>query len=190
MKQRAMYIISGKLKGRRIECPPGEIRPMTGLCRKALFSILGDLTGKTMLDLFSGSGIIALEGISHGIETADLVEFDYNKKPVLTKNLSTCGIVNSKTFFGDALAFCERAEKKYDLITADPPFKYTMKERMVEVIGMRSLLSDNGILMIHITSKETLPEKIGGLLLYDRRKYGINVLLFYKKDVGCIDSVN
>lgn len=175
-----MYIISGRIKGRRIECPPGVIRPMTAICRKALFDILGDLTGKKLLDLFSGSGAIALEAFSHGIESADMVEFDYNKKTVLSKNLINCGFPGARVNFTDALAYCERSSGKYDLITADPPFNYELKERLISTIDQRELLNKEGTLMIHLTSKETLPGEFNNLVLKDVRKYGINCLWFYE----------
>ena len=59
-----MRITGGKLKGRIIKCPDGVIRPAMDRMRESVFSIIGDLTDKSWLDLFSGSGTIAIEAVS------------------------------------------------------------------------------------------------------------------------------
>ena len=59
-----MSITGGELRGRTIKCPDGVIRPAMDRMRESLFSILGDLSGKSFLDLFSGSGTIAIEAVS------------------------------------------------------------------------------------------------------------------------------
>ena len=55
-----MRITGGTLKGRIIKCPDGVIRPAMDRMRESVFSIIGDLSGKSWLDLFSGSGTIAI----------------------------------------------------------------------------------------------------------------------------------
>lgn len=64
---------------------------------------------------------------------------------------------------------------------ADPPFDWDKKEELIYLIGERGLLKEDGFLVIHLSKREILPEKIDGLYRYDTRKYGINVLMFYKK---------
>ena len=81
-----MRITGGTLKGRIIECPDGIIRPAMDRMRESVFSILGDLTGKSWLDLFSGSGTIAIEAASRGATHIELCEKDKIKTPTLLKN--------------------------------------------------------------------------------------------------------
>ena len=71
-----MRITGGTLCGRIIKCPDGIIRPAMDRMRESLFSILGDLTGKSFLDMFAGSGILSLEAASRGATKIDLVEKD------------------------------------------------------------------------------------------------------------------
>ena len=71
-----MRITGGKLKGRNIKCPDGVIRPAMDRMRESVFAILGDLSGKSWLDLFSGSGTIAIEAVSRGATHVELCEKD------------------------------------------------------------------------------------------------------------------
>jgi 16S rRNA (guanine966-N2)-methyltransferase len=179
--KRVMHVISGTLKGRKIVCPPGEIRPMTARVRESLFNILGNLDGTAMLDLFTGSGSIAIEAISHGAGPVDMVEMDSGKRKVILSNLEHCGITNATLFGADAVSFCKRARGSYDLVMADPPFRWMKKEELIETIADQDLLNDNGTLVIHLPKKEKIAEEIRNLLCYDVRSYGLNTLLFYRK---------
>ena len=82
-----MRITGGKYTNRRIQCPKGEIRPAMDRMRESMFSILGDLQGRNFLDLFSGSGLVAIEAASRGAEPVVLVEKDFRKAAVIRKNL-------------------------------------------------------------------------------------------------------
>ena len=69
-----MRITGGKLKGRIIKCPDGIIRPAMDRMRESVFAVIGDLTGKSWLDLFSGSGTIAIDAFSRGATVVQLLE--------------------------------------------------------------------------------------------------------------------
>ena len=78
-----MRITGGLLGGRRINIPEGVIRPAMDRMRESVFAILGDLTGVSFLDIFSGSGIIALEAASRGATYIEAVEMDQIKRKTL-----------------------------------------------------------------------------------------------------------
>jgi 16S rRNA (guanine(966)-N(2))-methyltransferase RsmD len=82
-----MRITGGTLKGRRIEVPRGIIRPAMDRMRESIFAVLGDLSGLSFLDIFSGSGIIALEAASRGAGPVEAVEMDPHKRKTLIKNV-------------------------------------------------------------------------------------------------------
>ena len=71
-----LRITAGELGGRRIRVPKGArgLRPTTERVREAVFSILGDISGTRVLDLFSGSGALAIEALSRGASEATLVD--------------------------------------------------------------------------------------------------------------------
>ena len=83
-----MRITGGKLKGRIIKCPDGVIRPAMDRMRESVFAIIGDLTGKSWLDLFSGSGTIAIEAASRGSSDIELCEKDRIKVNTVLENVS------------------------------------------------------------------------------------------------------
>lgn len=179
-----LYVISGKIKGRKIECPSGAtgpIRPMTARSRAALFNIIGDCTGMEMLDLFCGSGSISFEAYSRGVETSDLVEGDRGKKEIIEKNLLHCGFTNGHLYISDVITFCERTTKKYDFIMVDPPYKWDKKEELIELISEKKLLKENGFLVIQLPRKYMISQEIGNLIQYDIRNYGLNTLIFYRE---------
>lgn len=179
-KRLELRITAGFLKHKEIACPPGRIRPMTAKVKQALFNIIGECSEYSLLDLFSGSGNIAIEAYSRGLKYADLVESDWGKREVILKNLKEVGFEGATLYIQDALKYCEKCTKKYDFIMVDPPFKWEKKEELIYIIGEKKLLTDNGFLVLHVYKKEKLNEKIGNLICYDKRIYGINALLFYR----------
>jgi len=176
-------VIAGRIKGKSIECPPGEIRPMTSKVKEALFNIIGDVTDMQMLDLFTGSGNISIEAFSRGLENCDLIEADPGKRDIIKKNLQKTGFESANLMITDALLYCKRCRKKYDFIMIDPPFKWDKKEELIKIISENNLLNENGFLVIHLPKKENLPDIIGNFKNYDIRKYGLNMLLFYRKEL-------
>ena len=63
-----MRVISGKFGGQLFDAPKGHrTHPMSEKVRGALFSVLGDISGLTVLDAFAGSGALSIEAISHCI---------------------------------------------------------------------------------------------------------------------------
>lgn len=182
-KKLQIRVIAGKIKNKPLECPPGVIRPMTSIAKEALFNIIGDCSELSMLDLFTGSGNIAIEAYSRGLKEADLVEFDSCKKATILKNLKNAGFENAKLFIQDAIRFCKNCTKKYDFIMLDPPFNWEKKYELLEIISKNNILKEDGFLVIHIYKKENIPDKIANLICYDKRNYGINTLLFYKYDL-------
>lgn len=181
-KKLEIRVASGTLKGRKIECPPGEIRPMTSMCKQALFNILYGYKDMEMLDLFSGSASISIEGFSRGmIKSADIIEGDFGKKQVLTGNIEKFGLTGKfNIIISDAFNYIKRCKKQYDIIMADPPFKMTNKAELVEAIEKSKLLKDDGILIIHAKKNDDFEIEIGDYIQTDRRNYGINALIFYK----------
>ncbi len=172
-----LRITGGSYRGRRIQCPPGEIRPAMDRMRESLFSILGNLSGESFLDLFTGSGVIALEAASRGAEPVIAVEKDQGKREVLLRNLAIAegGV---RAFFQPAERFIRTSRDRFAYIFLDPPFAYGYKLQLIEEIDRRGLLAPDGILMLHYPREERFPERIGGLGRKDLRRYGRSELLF------------
>ena len=123
-----MRITGGKYCRRNVVCPPGVIRPAMDRMRESLFSILGDLTGCSFLDLFSGSGCVAIEAASRGASPIHLVEMDRGKKATIEKNLSFVE-EEKKLFVMDAERYILSTLYSYDIVYADPPFPMEGKDK-------------------------------------------------------------
>lgn len=179
-----MRITGGKLKGRVIKCPDGIIRPAMDRMRESIFAILGDLEGKSWLDLFSGSGTIAIEAVSRGSKEVQLCEKDRIKIKQVLENVSVTekelGVKIGCHFMAVEL-FLKRCKDTFDYIFLDPPFPYKYRLDLLKIIEKRSLVKDDGLVMIHFPEEDMLPEKIGTLSLTDKRVYGRSIVHFYSK---------
>ena len=174
-----MRVTGGRYRGRRIICPKGMIRPAMDRMRESLFAILGDLSGLSFLDLFTGSGVVGIEAASRNAAPVVLVEKDRAMKSIILKNLK---LVDSETELCilPVERYILREQRCFDLIYLDPPFSYSHKLDLLERIDQAGLFAPNGIVVLHLPKKESLPPTIGSLGCYDRRSYGGSVLLFYR----------
>lgn len=177
-----MRITGGKLKGRVIKCPDGIIRPAMDRMRESVFAILGDLDGKSWLDLFSGSGTIAIEAVSRGASEVQLCEKDKIKIKQVLENVSITekelGVKIGCHFMAVEL-FLKRCKDTFDYIFLDPPFPYKYRLELLKIIEKRSLVKEGGLVMIHYPEEDALPEEIASLKLTDKRVYGRSIVNFY-----------
>ena len=123
-----MRVIGGRLGGRRLKAPRGTVtRPTSDRVREALFAMLGELEGATVLDLFAGAGALGIEALSRGAVRAVFVERDPAAVRVLTANLAGLGLGPREAVVrrADALRALRSArarEETYDLVFIDPPY--------------------------------------------------------------------
>ncbi len=179
-------VISGSLKGFNLQTPPGtDTRPTSDRAKEALFSILGsDIEGASILDLFAGSGQIAIEALSRGAAQAVLCETDRDALKALFFNLKkTRTIDQSRVFTYDAQKLARklvREERRFDFIYLDPPWRKLAA--MLEAISdyLPELLAQNGVIVLESQRKQEIPDKLGADITLARScTYGATVLSFY-----------
>jgi len=130
-----MRIVAGEYKGRRLQAPRGRrTRPTSDKVREALFSILGDVSGLRVLDLFAGSGALGLEAISRGAGQTVFVERDPRAIDAIHRNLHAVG-ARAAVLEGDALTVIRQDQSPYDLVFVDPP--YDSASRLAEPLAER-----------------------------------------------------
>jgi 16S rRNA (guanine(966)-N(2))-methyltransferase RsmD len=173
-----MRITGGSLGGRRIEVPDGRIRPAMDRMRESVFAVLGDLSGKSFLDLFSGSGIIALEAVSRGADPVEAVEMDSLKRKVLLKNVSISPVFIRCRFMAVEL-YVKRAGSAFDLIFCDPPFSYRYKWELLEEIAASPLVKDSSLVIIHRPREDERRAPVPFLAYKESREYGRSVVDFF-----------
>ncbi len=117
-----MRVVAGEFKGRRLYAPRGEsTRPTADRVREALFSMLGDVSGTRVLDLYAGSGALGIEALSRGADSAVFVESDGQALAALRRNLDAVGAA-ATVRRQDVLRFLARPEGTFDLVFCDPPY--------------------------------------------------------------------
>lgn len=169
--------------------PSGVIRPAMDRMRESVFGALGDLTGHSFLDMFSGSGIIALEAASRGADPVEAVEMDALKRKTLIENVSISP-ARIRCHFMAAELYVRRAKKRFDIIFCDPPFPYRFTWELAASIAVSPLMGSGSRLLVHRPKQGPwLPsgpggsagEFPGGILLETSRVYGRSVVDFFRK---------
>ena len=122
----ALRVVAGLYGGRTLVAPPGsETRPTSDRVREAVFSILGDIAGARVLDLFAGSGALAIEALSRGAAQATLVDSGAAAVEAIRRNLETLGI-EAEVVGRPVARFLHSARdgaRQYDLVFLDPPYR-------------------------------------------------------------------
>jgi len=122
-------VIAGRLRGRRLFAARGRgVRPTADRVREALFSILaGAVADARVLDLYAGTGALAIEALSRGAREATCVERDPDALAALERNIEKLELTGRlRIMRADALETCRRlaAERDaYDVVLCDPPYR-------------------------------------------------------------------
>jgi len=175
-----MRIISGSARGRRLATFSGRnIRPTADRVREALFSMLfsrlGNWQHKRVLDLFAGTGALALEAISRGASEAVLVEQSAQASQLIIQNIQTCGFTErTRLVRQDVLRFLASArnDQPYDVIFADPPYSKGLADQVLEQIATRQLLAKDGLLCLETAASDPVVNEIAPLICDEVRSYG------------------
>jgi 16S rRNA (guanine966-N2)-methyltransferase len=139
--------------------------------REALFSILGDVAGARVLDLYAGTGALAIEALSRGAGSATLVDSGKAAQEAIGRNLAELGI-EAELATEDALHFCvraSRAARQYDLIFLDPPYRHADELGDELTAALAPLLGPDGRVVAE--SDRRTPLELNMPLL-DARRYG------------------
>jgi 16S rRNA (guanine966-N2)-methyltransferase len=171
-------IIAGSRKGHRIAAPKGETtRPTGDRVREAAFNLIGPVDGTAVLDLFAGSGAMALEALSRGAARATLVESDRAACRTIDANLEKLRLVGARVLCQDVLRFLALERQRYDLILVDPPYELVESLAVPLATQLPRLLADDG-LVVYETSSRQEPE-LPGLATRTSRRYGnVRLTLF------------
>ena len=124
-------VIAGSVGGRRFRAPEGkDTRPTADRVREALFSaLMPELADATVLDLYAGSGALAIEALSRGAARAVLVEADRKTAAVAARNLEELGLDGGQVVVDDVRAFCRAPTGgPFDVVLADPPYDLALSE--------------------------------------------------------------
>jgi 16S rRNA (guanine966-N2)-methyltransferase len=165
-------VIAGSLGGRRLSAPKGAgTRPTADRVREALFSVLGDVEGARVLDLFAGSGALGIEALSRGAAEVTFVDSDATALKALRGNLHELG-AEAEVRRADARSFLRSARKsgrEYDLVFLDPPYRRAAALAQELDRHLPALLAPGA--RVAVETGRQAPLKLE-LPLLDERRYG------------------
>jgi 16S rRNA (guanine966-N2)-methyltransferase len=184
-----MRITGGTHRSRALRAPRGQAtRPTTDRVREALFGILasaGVVEGARVLDLYAGTGALALEALSRGASTAVLVESGREALAALRGNVEALGLQQQAQVVavdvGQAIPRVARGGP-FDLVMIDPPWALVDEgaaDRALSALAREGGLAEGAWVVLEHSSR-TPPRDVEGLERQDTRRYGDTALTFYK----------
>lgn len=147
-----MRIVGGKYKGRIFK--PGKkfkARPTTDIAKEGLFNILTnryEFSTKSVLDLFSGTGSIAYEFISRGVQQATMVEKNFSHYRFILDVVDQLKIENATVFKADAFKFLDKTGETFNIVFADPPFDLPQINEIPDAVIENGIIAPEGVLII------------------------------------------
>jgi 16S rRNA (guanine966-N2)-methyltransferase len=157
MKKNRVRIIGGEWRSRLLPFPPQEdLRPTPDRVRETLFNWLGqDLTGKSCLDLFAGSGALGFEAASRGARRVVLVEHDAATFKTLQASRAQLDAAAVELARADALEFLRGDRERYDVVFLDPPFRTDYWLRLLPLLPPR--LAPGAVVYCESAARPELP---------------------------------
>jgi 16S rRNA (guanine(966)-N(2))-methyltransferase RsmD len=183
-----MRIVSGKLKGIRFQPPKSfDSRPTTDFAKEGIFNVLEnnyDFSSMRILDLFAGTGNVSFEFASRGAEKVIAVDRNFRCVKFIDDFGKKHQLDNLLALKADVLNFIQQHSAAYDLIFADPPFKFQSYEQLISEVLSSALLAENGIFILEHEKRIKFDE----LPSFDyERKYGNVVFSIFKKQLRSVD---
>jgi 16S rRNA (guanine966-N2)-methyltransferase len=181
-----MRIVAGRYGGRRLTAPPGDAtRPTSDRVREALFQRLGPLDGQRVLDLFAGTGALALEALSRGATHATLVDSAPAAIKAIRANVAALGLSaeQAEVRRQDVRAFlrsARAARHEYDLVLVDPPYRLAA-ELGRELSPLIAQVLAAGGRVVSESDRRTPLDLDPDLPLTDERRYGDTLIRIHDR---------
>lgn len=177
-----MRVVSGKYGGRPLKTLDGKTtRPTTDKVKGAIFNMIGPyFDGGRVLDLYAGSGSLAIEAISRGMESAVLVEKDRRAQAVVVENIGmTKEAARFELLKMESSRALEHLTGQFDLVLLDPPYAKEQIIADIEKMAERKLLSEDIMVVCETDKSVDLPEEIADLGIWKQKIYGISKVTVY-----------
>jgi 16S rRNA (guanine966-N2)-methyltransferase len=188
-----LRVVAGRWGGRALRAPRGlAVRPTSDRVREAIFGILGDrVAGAKVLDLFAGTGAMAIEALSRGASEAVLVESSAQAVEVLKANLVAVGAERASCLpmdYRKALRQLAARGETFTLAFLDPPYGRGLVEGAAAELARWGVLRPGAIVVAESAArdpKEPVPE---GWIPEPDRRYGDTRITMYEVSSGAEDS--
>jgi 16S rRNA (guanine(966)-N(2))-methyltransferase RsmD len=176
-------IIAGVARGRRLAAPRGTAtRPTSDKVRGAVFNVIGQFfEGGEVLDLYAGTGALALEALSRGCARATCVEADRATAELARANAEACGFADRVEVVRGRVAevLPRLAASRFALAFVDPPYEEG-PEAALALLGR--VLAPGARVVAEHDARRPPAERFGALALSDRRRYGGTGISIYLRE--------
>jgi len=181
-----MRVTAGSARGHSLITLRGDsVRPTADKVKQSIFNAIQfDVPGADVLDVFCGSGALGIEALSRGAASATFVDIDKRAVNVVRANLEHTKLRAKATIFNsDYKIFIKNCtnEKKYDIMFADPPYRFDVLSDLMANIADFGLLKDNGLLIFE-GGKSLTPIEHSSFSLKKNARYGDTVVLIYRRE--------
>jgi 16S rRNA (guanine966-N2)-methyltransferase len=181
-----MRVIAGSVKGMRLASVPPGVRPVSDRAREGLFSSLGaSVAGAQVLDLFAGTGAVAIEALSRGAEHAVLVERDKAALQTIRENLARTGLEGRARVVGSTVDRYLRStrDEAFDLVFVDPPYATDAREAgdVLELLATSPLLAGGFTVILTRGHRSSTPVVPLHWAAARRLQYGDTLVTLYRE---------
>ncbi len=176
-----MRIIAGYLSGRNFESTHGHrTHPMSEKIRGALFNALGDISGLTLLDAYSGTGALCFEAVSRGAKSATAIELDKNAARTIKENIDRLNLEDTVSVTKAAAVSWSRRhpDAKYDIVIMDPPYDEVTPK---DLLKLSRHAKQGGIIVLSLPPKNGFRFASSRQQLLSEKNYGDAELTFYRQ---------
>ena len=178
-----MRIVAGTLKGRRLNPPANlPVRPTTDMAREGLFNILNnyvDFDECMVMDLFAGTGAMSVEFISRGAREVTAIDINNACTDYIKSEAQRLELRNLRVVRADVFDLLKRANRKFDIVFADPPYALEGLETLPDLVFEHQVLNEDGIFILEHPREYSFEEHPH---FWQHRNYGkVNFTFFAMK---------
>ncbi len=184
-----MRVIAGQLGGRTLRAPRGTAtRPTTDRVREALFSVLGDVSGARVLDLYAGSGALGIEALSRGAAHAVFVETSRAALAAIRANIAALDLDARTQVVAtpvERAATAVAARAPFDLVLCDPPWPALDRAlRALERLLAPGVLAVDARVVVEHPAGRAVDVSGGQVEEVDQRRWGDTAVTLFRAAPG------
>src|SRR5947209_11579245 len=178
-----MRVIAGRLRSRRLVAPAGmDVRPTSDRLRETIFNILAPrIEGARFLDLYAGTGAVAIEALSRGAAHGTLVESNKRSARAIRENLTVLSLEqNTEVVEDEVLHALRRMHAQFDIVFLDPPYSlHGQYDACLKQLSTLPLLAPGSIVIAEHDKRFAPEESYGELKRYRSLVQGNAALSFW-----------
>ena len=182
-----MRVIAGTARSVPLLSRDGlDTRPTTDRVKEAIFNIIQfDIEGRQLLDLFGGSGQMAIEALSRGAAGAVIVDQSKDSISIIRQNLQKTKLTEkAEVVCADYMEYLNRCKKRFDLIFLDPPYREKFLENALNRISEIDILKSGGIIVCERPAEKVLPEAYSVFRRVRDYRYGKTGITVYRAEAS------